>query len=169
MLIDYKKDSSKLGLLNEEYFASNPTSRGWSLTNVNFNISYSGSGISLIGGGVQTAHTLTLETSTPILIKQLMYLTISNSNRTPYRIYVNIYLNNILIKSYELYEDNRGAYTLYLYKKDINNWLLSSNGTETSPALNTNIVNNIKMTFAYTTGSSSSGVTLLTVGKLKWI
>jgi hypothetical protein len=176
-MITYKP-SARLGLLNEENFTSDPTSRGWIIDNTNYTLTYSSAGIRF-GTINNTLASCVLEKNTQL--QQYLCVTIISAGDDYDAINLSIKFNDVVVLSLssETHSDilKSGGATITIFKNTKNDWIVSigaanSNGVRRfyilNKDLNLNVMNNLKLEFF--TNSKSSGSSFYTdLTNLKWI
>lgn len=182
-MITYKP-SSRLGLLNEENFTSDPTSRGWAVTSSGTGASSFGADGAKITCTSLESLTLILENSTTKLSNFISFTLSGGGNNYAIDIYWKCYINDILVGISPITSvtpNNTGLYgSFYLFKNKPTDWkqnnmfvVIKSNNTgevstnfaSINPGIS--VANKIKLELNVTCGNGDQGNLSLT--NLKWI
>lgn len=183
-MITYKP-SARLGLLNEENFTSDPTARGWTVTNNGgSSYSYGGNGFT-ITSGLSTSTNIDLINTTKFNCKQYFMCVFSCPSSQMFRNTeptLKIYANNVLVGTFDLGYNNNNVYNgflvFHIFKNTKNDWKFSCLAHDSFSShtftLNTidigsDTITNIKFNFTGATGSSGVTNNYLYFTNLKWV
>jgi len=129
-MITYSTTPS-LGLLNEENFTTDPTSRGWTVTGSN---TFDSNGVKLEAYNLNTSYTYTLENTTTSITKYISFTLYGDSisGTTTSEVYTYLYINNTTIfyfHTFQLGYNRTGNATFTVFKNTPNDWKKNLMGT----------------------------------------
>ena len=182
-MITYKP-SSRLGLLNEENFTSDPTSRGWSVSVTNYTANYTVDGLRLDTDLSKTS-SATIEINTKLLQFISFIVYVPNGHDDWSVAGPNLILkldNNTLIETNEDVTSqalSEGNLTVTVFKNTANQWFVYYGGGQYDSSArysgvltktpNLNSVSNIQFTITSTTPSSGTAPQNIYLRSVKWV